>query len=173
MMGHGGLSKSSWRTASNLYDDTGCMEANEMKLIIATALATALSSFGLARAEGCNIADVIFGKVRIEIIPHNSGGSKWETGIIFGNDTNGGRYSYYKILGQVDQSERDGSRAIKNIDGELCGTLNRDMSVDTEYASCVGTWCKRPISIRQVTPENLAVVANGSIQGTIEGRFPK
>lgn len=78
-----------------------------------------------------------------------------------------------KFWGQIDLSERDGSRAIKNNDGEFCGTLESNMRIDTEGSSCVGTWCKVPISLRKVTSENWAVLANGSIQGTIEGRFPK
>lgn len=70
-----------------------------MKSTLATAFAVILSSSGLARAEGCNIADMLFGKVRIEIIKHNTEAGKWETGVIKGNDTNGGRFSYEKILG--------------------------------------------------------------------------
>ena len=86
----------------------------KMKLTIATATAFAmmLSSIGLARAEGCNIADMIFGKVRIEFIPHNTGAGKYETGIIFGNDTNGGVFHITKFWDKLTHlSEMDHGRS--------------------------------------------------------------
>ncbi len=144
-----------------------------MNLRMVIAFTTLLSCTGLAHAEGCNIADLLFGSVRIEIIPHNTDAGKYETGIIFGNDANGGNFSSYKILGQIDPSQRDGSWPIMDVNGELCGNLQSNLRIDTEYASCVGTWCKIPMSLRRVTTSTFVVLSNGSIKGTVEGHFPK
>ena len=77
----------------------------KMKTAITVAGAIIVGGAGAVRAEGCNIADVLFGKVRIEIIRHQGdtapSGQKlagYETGIIFGNDFDSPRFSYDKIF---------------------------------------------------------------------------
>ena len=50
--------------------------------ILFAAAALALLTTTSAQANGCNIADVMFGKVTIELIQHKG----YETAIIVGND---------------------------------------------------------------------------------------
>ena len=136
---------------------------------IATIIATAFVLFStqLARADGCNIANVLFGKVRIELIQHQG----YETGIIFGGDFDSQRFAYEKILGQIASPERDGSRAILNANGERCGRILEDLSIDISDAEC-GSCSKAPINLTKVSPNSFAVVIKGgSIVGTINGRL--
>jgi hypothetical protein len=151
-----------------------------MKTAIAVAGAIIVGGASAVRAEGCNIADVLFGKVRIEIIQHQGdtapSGQKlagYETGIIFGNDFDSPRFSYDKILGQVAPPERDGSMRITNVNGELCGSILRDMSIDNSSASCGGC-SKTPINLLKISPNSYVVrLKGGNIVGTIEGRLNK
>ncbi len=83
------------------------------------AIATVIVGCRPATADqGCNIADLMYGRVRIELIPHKEG---FETGIIMGADFDSKRFSYYRILGQIASPERDGSRLISDVNGESCG----------------------------------------------------
>ena len=62
-----------------------------------------------ARAEGCGLKDLFFGKVEIQI-GHPTVGLDYETGFIIGQDTNAERASPYfagKILGN-DAGARKG-----------------------------------------------------------------
>ena len=123
---------------------------------------------GTASADGCNLANIILGKVRIELIPHDG----YETGINFGNDFDSKRFSYYKILGQIASSERDGSRRITDVNGELCGVLLKDLNIDTSDGVCAGC-SKEPKKLIRISPKAYGVMVNDSIMGTIEGRLNK
>jgi hypothetical protein len=124
-----------------------------------------------AVAEGCNIANVLFGSVRIEIIKH----SDYETGIVFGNDFDSERFRNGKILGKIEPWGTASStlRRIENANGDICGVLTTDLTVSTDDAECAN--CnKQPFELRKVSPNSYAVVLkSGKIVGTIEGRLPK
>lgn len=79
-----------------------------------------------ACADGCNISNLLFGKVRIEQIQHPG----YETGVIFGNDFDSKRFSYDKMLGRIAAPERDGSRQISDVNGEDCGRLRSNLVID-------------------------------------------
>lgn len=138
---------------------------NTKLLALASALTAMLTSG--ASAEGCNIADILFGKVRIELIRHKD----YSAGVIFGDDFDSKRFSYYKIVGQIASPERDGSRAISDVSGQPCGTLQRDLKVDTEFVDCPSC-SKAPVSVRRVTSSSFAVISGGAIVGTIRGALP-
>lgn len=155
-----------------------------MKLIIVIALI--LSWTSVADAKGCNIANILFGKVRIVILPHKepNGAVSYETGIILGNDfpeVGTSKFDYMKMLGQISPPERDGSRAIFDVNGERCGTIEtmdeqgrplREMVIDTTDTDCDG--CdKTPIILRRVPPNSYVVMRNDEIMGTISGRLNK
>ena len=136
---------------------------------VLSAIAAGLIPSVSALAEGCNIADVLFGKVRIELIPNKE--YKFETGIVFGNDFDSKRFSYGKILGSIRAPERDGSRRVDNVNGDLCGIIEEDLTVDTSDSSC--TSCnKAPFVIKRLSPKAYAIIEGGTIRGTIEGRLP-
>lgn len=125
-------------------------------------------------AGACNIADILFGKVRIEQIlsEPRPGFAAYEIGIIFGGDFDSKRFSYDRILGRISPPERDGSRSIRDVTGDFCGTIQKDMSINLEGLECGGC-SKEPISLRSVTTNAFAVVSrNGDIMGTISGRLP-
>lgn len=129
-------------------------------------LVAACWASGNAQAEGCNIANVLFGKVRIELIQH----SDYQIGIIFGGDFDSKRFDYYRILGRIDAPERDGSRRIVDVNGELCGIIESDLRIDLSDAEC--TPCsKRPVHLRRVG-SNYVVLQEGTIMGTINGSLP-
>jgi hypothetical protein len=140
-------------------------------LFSAAALAVLTTS---AQANGCNIADVMFGKVAIELIQHKG----YDTAIIVGKDypaVGTSKFDALKgaIYGQISSPERDGSRKITNADGDICGSLGADLVIDTVDSDCSG--CdKTPVTLQKVPKlDGYVVVRRGSIMGTIEGRLPK
>jgi len=154
------------RRIAGLTPNTTKMERATMKhlVIAATLIAASLMS---VNAEECNIANILFGKVRIELIPHKD----YETGIVFGNDFDSKRFSYYKILGQIASPERDGSRHISDVNGEPCGEVTQNMQIVPE--NCQGC-SKGPYPLRKVSNSSYVILhSNGSILGNIEGRLPK
>ena len=95
--------------------------------------------------QGCNIADVLFGKTRLKLIPRNG----YETGITFGDDYDSKRFSYDRILGQIDGPECDGSRKVSNIDGTECGHIDDDLRIDTSGSDCYSC-SKTPVTLKEV-----------------------
>ena len=62
---------------------------------------------------------------------------------------------------------------ITNVNGELCGLILRDMSIDNSGASCGGC-SKAPIHLLRISPNSYVVRhKGGNIVGTIEGRLNK
>jgi len=93
-----------------------------------------------AQAKGCNIADVMFGSVKIELIQHKG----YESAIIVGNDypaVGTSKFDALKgaIYGQIAPPERDGSRRLTNADGEICGSIGADLVIDATDSDC-GNW---------------------------------
>lgn len=124
-------------------------------------------------AQGCNIADVLFGKVRIEIILDKQ--YNFETGIIFGNDSSNEKFRSGKILGKIEPwgTASSTARRIDNVHAELCGVLAKNLVVDVSDSDC-DKCDKSPILIKSVTKTSYVVLRkDGKILGTIEGRLPK
>ncbi|ACK85534.1 hypothetical protein [Methylorubrum extorquens] len=138
------------------------------------ALALAMVSSTLvsapARADGCNISNLLFGKVRIELIPHGSGRDFYETGIIFGNDFESKRFAYGRILGQIASSERDGSHRVSDVNQEVCGIIESNLRIDTQDTEYKAP---EPVRLQKVGSGFAVLNGSGSIMGTIEGRLPK
>ena len=149
-------------------------------------LAAVLIWVNAAHAKGCNIADVLFGKVRVEILPHKepNGVISYETVIIFGNDypeAGRSKFDYMRILGQIESPERDGTRHILDVTGELCGNIEvmdkrgrplRELIINTSDVDCAS--CdKTPIVLRRVPPNSYVVTRHDEIMGTISGRLNK
>jgi hypothetical protein len=148
---------------------TTSLRMMQSTLFLATVLSLCATS---ALAEECNIANVLFGKVRIELIPHKEEQrfKGYETGIVFGADFDSKRFSYDKILGRISPPERDGSRRISDVSGEPCGEITQSMQIVPE--DCQGC-AKGPYALRRVTNSSYVVLhPNGSILGTVEGRLP-
>jgi hypothetical protein len=144
-----------------------------MKKFILTAGMAVLATAS-AQANGCNIADVMFGSVAIELIQHKG----YETAIVRGNDypaVGTSKFDALKgaIYGQISSPERDGSRKVTNADGDICGSIGADLVIDTTDSDCNG--CdKAPVTLQKVPKiDGYVVVRRGSIMGTIEGRLPK
>ena len=139
-----------------------------------------------AHAKGCNIAEVLFGKVKVEILPHKepNGVISYETGIIFGNDypeVGRSKFDYMRILGQINSPERDGTRRILDVNGELCGVIEvmdergrplSELVVDNSDADC-DSCDKTPIILRRVPPNSYVAMRHDEIMGTIRGRLNK
>lgn len=131
------------------------------RVLVSSTLA--LASCTWAQAEECNIANVLFGKVRIE--------EAKSTSIIIGNDFDSQRFGYGKILGQIAGSERDDSRRISDVNLNVCGILEDNMRIDTSQAECKSC-AKSRISLKKVGP-GFVVLSDGKIMGTIEGKLPR
>lgn len=137
------------------------------KLVIAAVAAIGgTGDRAMAQTSGCNIANVLFGSVRIELIPKQG----YETGIVFGNSTDGGRFARARVLGVIHSPERDGSRAVLDTDGNPCGEITERMQI---VADCIGC-AKGSYTLKSVSGVSLVVLhRDGSILGTIQGRLPR
>lgn len=146
---------------------------NRNKFHACLAVLGCLVSPKIAFADGCNIANILFGKVRIEIIQDKQ--YNFETGIIFGNDFSNEKIRNGKILGKIEPwgTASSTARRIDNVDGELCGVLAKNSVVDVSVSDCEK--CdKSPLLVKSVTKTSSVVIRkDGNILGTIEGRLPK
>ena len=133
------------------------------KLVSLAMIVTSLIFCPTAQADGCNIANLLFGKVRIE--------QAKSTSIIIGNDFDSQRFRYGNILGQIAGSERDDSRRISDLSQNVCGILQSNMQIDTSEAECKSC-SKSRISLKKVGP-GFVVLSDGKIMGTIEGKLPQ
>jgi hypothetical protein len=96
----------------------------------------------------------------------------YESSIIFGNDFDSKRFSYDKILGQIAPPERDGSRRISDANGDFCGLILRDLSIDNSDTTCDGC-SKAPLYLQKVATNAYIVISKeGDIMGTIKVRLP-
>ncbi len=157
-----------WSAVSGLEVESVVQEWGMSFLRVAAFSLFSLLSGSGAYAEGCNVADVLFGKVRIELIQHRD----YQTGVIYGNDFDSKRFSYYRILGQIMSPERDGSRRISDVNGEVCGVLLDNMTIDT--SDSVAPSGNISAKVQRISSVALVVLhGDGGIAGTITGRLPK
>ena len=134
---------------------------------------TCMISTTRAYADDCNIADLLFGKVRIELIQHHKPGfAGYETGVIFGNDFDSKRFYYERILGRIASPERDGSRLIRDVTGNFCGVIQKDMRLDYPNGNCATCDKDASVGLRKMAPSSYAVIQNKKVVGTVEGRLP-
>lgn len=135
-----------------------------MNKFIATGIA--LLWAGTANAD-CNVADVLFGKVRIEIVQHEG----YQTGIVFGADFDSKRFSYDRILGYIQSPERDGSRGVRDVNGEACARILKSLVMEPEE-TCEK--CARATYRMQSLGKGYAILhPDGQILGTVQGALPK
>jgi hypothetical protein len=126
-----------------------------MQKTLALTLLSTTMAVSVAHAE-CNLRDLFFGQVELQIVTHDDPvmrGLRYETAVI----VNG-----YKIVGQLGEPERDGSRPILNAAGENCGSLEENLHI---------TGGDLPLIVRRVTPNSFVVFNGDSPVGTIKGRL--
>lgn len=140
------------------------------KVALALALLIVFTAVAAADASDCQIANILFGKVRVEIIPHNNNGENYETAVVFGADFDSKRFASGRIVGQISSRERDGSLPIKNIGGVIVASISRDLRLETLEDACDKN---SRVQIRKVSPTSYAVMNENSIVGTIDGRLPQ
>ena len=128
------------------------------------------TAFMPAHASNCQIANILFGKVRMEIIPHSNDGEKYETAIVYGADFDSKRFAYEKVVGQISSKERDGSLPIANVDGVIVGSISRDLRIEVLDDGCDKS---DHLQLHKVSPTSYAVMSGNSIVGTIDGRLPR
>lgn len=129
--------------------------SHDVRKMLALMLLSMTMTIGVARAE-CNLRDLFFGQVELQIVTHGDPvmrGLRYETAII----VNG-----YKIVGQLSEPERDGSRPIFNAAGENCGSLEENLRI---------TSGDLPLTLRRVTANSFVVFNGDSPVGTIKGRL--
>jgi len=124
---------------------------------------TLLSSNAISASGQCNVADMLFGDVRIDLIQYDG----YQTAIIFGNDFNSNKFQCGRILGMISAPERDGSRAIRDLNGTRCVTITEDLEIDSEdgETSIVG-------KLRKISKKSFVLLSDDeSILGSIEETF--
>ncbi|MFL5217140.1 MAG: hypothetical protein ACJ8DO_00535 [Microvirga sp.] len=124
-------------------------------------------------SASCRIADILSGKIRLDIISR----SDYETAIIRSIEFRGGRHSstvpdpqraYGRILGEIT-AER-GAFSVVDIDRVIVGQISPELVIEGWDKVCGDS----RMVIRPAIQEGGYVILNGENPvGTIEGRFPK
>ena len=125
---------------------------------LVAALLSSTMTVGVAHGE-CRLRDLFFGQLEIQIVTHDvedMPGIRYETGLIVDNTGTS------KILGQLSEPERDGSRPIMNAAGESCGSLESNLRISGG---------ELPLTLRRVTSNSFVVFNGTSPVGTIKGRL--
>ncbi len=136
-----------------------------MKLIRIMALVSiAMVFLSLSPIYACEIAEIMFGKISIDIVPHKG----YETAIIRCADFESKKHSHGAIIGEITVDR--GGFAVRNINQVVIGTISPDLKMEGWSDDCDEN---QKISIQKVQP-GAYVIMNGKMPvGTIEGRFPK
>jgi hypothetical protein len=139
----------------------------------AFALAVAMLAdpvFVASASAECGVANILFGKVEVEIIPHDNEAGKYETAIVRGADFDSKRFPYGKILGELSSRERNGSLPIMNLDHVIVGSISSDLRVEGNDEACDKSRIAR---LHKVSPTSYVLKVGDSIVGTIDGRLPR
>src|SRR5215216_4600170 len=123
-------------------------------------------------SAACRIADILFGKIRLDIISR----SDYETAIIRSIEFRGGRHSstvpdpqraYGRILGEITAVRGDFS--VLGIDRVIVGQISPELVIEGLDKVCGDS----RVVIRPVQGGGYVILNGENPVGTIEGRFPK
>lgn len=115
-------------------------------------------------AASCEIAQVMFGNINLEIVDHGN----YESALVRNNDFNNREQNYGAIRGEITVDR--GAFAVRNVKGVVVGTISPELQIEGFDEVCDKS---KPVMVRWVQ-HSVYVIVNGEYPvGMIKGRFPK
>jgi hypothetical protein len=131
-----------------------------LPLAIIVAAATPIS----AVASSCQIANIMFGDVQLDILAHPD----YETAIVRAAMFKDSTKNFGAILGEITVDR--GGFAIRDRNQVVVGTISPKLVVEGSDASCDK---QQRVAIKPVQPGVYVIINGDTPVGTIKGRFPK
>jgi hypothetical protein len=117
-----------------------------------------------AVASSCQIADIMFGDVQLDILPHPD----YETAIVRSATFKDSTKNFGAILGEITVDR--GGFAIHDRNQVVVGTISPKLVVEGWDASCDK---RQRVAIKPVQPGVYVIINGDTPVGTLKGRFPK
>jgi hypothetical protein len=133
-------------------------------LCLALACAQPAIAQSAATSTACQAADVLFGKVELQIVPEPG----WESALVRHADFNDNSRGFGVIRGEITVDR--GGFAIRNRDNQVVGVISPKLQVEGWDDDCDKN---AKIIIRKLQPEVYVIMNGDTPVGTIKGRFPK
>jgi len=137
-------------------------ELRAIFLGLGTAILLSISSQS-ARAQTCELADILFNRVQLEIVEHDD----YETATVRTIEGNSANDELGKIVGEI-YADR-GAYVLQNTKDETVGLINPDFVVDP-FQDCDRS---ETLEIVPVRDGSYIVLSGKTPVGTIAGRFPE
>lgn len=114
-------------------------------------------------AAACESAQILFGDVSLDIVPH----ADYETAIVRHASFRNSKLNHGAIKGEITVDR--GGFSIRNINHEVVGFISPALEVSGEEGCDKGS----RVMIRRVKPDLFVIVNGDTPVGTVQGRFPK
>lgn len=115
-------------------------------------------------AASCEIAKVMFGNTKLEIVDHGG----YESALIRNNDFNNREQNFGAIRGEITVDR--GALAVRNAQGVVVGTISPQLQIEGFDQVCDKS---KPVMVRWVQRSVYVIVNGDDPVGMIKGRFPK
>lgn len=127
-------------------------------LIVSSAILTSSSASGEVVLSSCRIADILFGDISFDILPHQADFGSWESAIIRSSGA---------IVGEMTVDR--GGFAVRTVSQEVVGIIGPDLRIEG--------WddvCSLPqAEIVPVREGSFLILNGGRPVGTIAGKLPQ
>ena len=115
-------------------------------------------------ARSCEIAQIMFGPLILDIIPRED----YETAVIRHGDFTNPELNFGAFRGEITVDR--GGFSVRNNNQEVVGIISPELRLEGWDDDCA----KVPtVQIREVQPGAYVIMNGNTPVGTIEGRFPK
>lgn len=115
-------------------------------------------------AKACEIAQIMFGKIILDIIPEKD----YETALIRHGDFENPKQNYGAFRGEITVDR--GGFSVRNNNQEVVGAISPKLRIEGFDDDCDKT---QKVTINKVKTDVYVITNGNSPVGTIEGRFPK
>jgi hypothetical protein len=143
-------------------DEGYCFQLNFVRIVAVLLVAGLLIS--AHPVYGCEVAQIMFGKITLDIIPQKD----YETALIRHGDFNNPKLNFGAFKGEITVDR--GGFSIRNNNQETVGIITPELRVEGSDDDCDKT---QKIIIRKVQAGAYVIMNGNTPVGTIEGRFPK
>lgn len=131
---------------------------------IAFASLVMLALVGFAHAASCQVADILFGDIQLDILKKPD----YETAIVRSATFKDPKKNYDALLGEITVDR--GGFAIHDPNQVVVGVISPQLAVEGWDDACNK---RAKVVIKLVQPGVYVILSDGSPVGTIKGRFPK
>ena len=133
-------------------------------------LILSLGALPLPAYAACSVADILFGPIRFDILPHygEDGSLDYETAIIRSDTFDDPDHFYGAILGEITVDR--GGFSLRTPGQVVIGNISPELVIEAADDGCiegpVGSFAKAQDGI-------WVIMAGGGPVGTLEGRWPR